>query len=359
MCKTFFHGTLYLVKIGIIRLSSLGDILHTLPLVATLKQSLPHCHITWVVEEEFAPLLTLCREVDRVVKVPLKKWGRSWLRTRTWEHFFSLKKELKNLRLEVTLDPQGLLKSGVVAQFTQAPKRIGFARDNSREGNFLFQHIKVPAKKEVNVTYKNHLLLSPLAIPWDKQLTWPTFTIPPLAKEKIRTFLAPLKLKKIVLVNPWSTVKLKELPLEQLKELCDHLYKKNGCRPLLMFGPQEEAMATSWAKVAPVHLGPKTNLIEAVALIQEGHEYIGCDSGPTYIAALLKKPTTVLFGPTNADRQALPFDNVRAVYSSYDCPTVKPSPITAPYRCAIKNCPNNLCMRQYRFDFLSSVPKNG
>lgn len=339
--------------------------MHTLPLVAQLKKSYPHCHITWVVQEEFADVLSLCREIDEVITIPLKAWTRQWIMPKVWvatlKNFWSLKKKLNALTLDVTLDPQGLLKSGIVVGFLGAPNRIGFARDNSREFNFLFNNVKVPSKKEVNIIRKNYLLIEALFTSVShnttidaksdfSQIASPHFDIPIKAKKKIRDFLIPLKLKKTVLVNPWSAVKLKELPFERFKTLCENLYQRNKSKPILMFGPQDKKKAESWSLSCPVHLATPTTLIEAVALISQCDYYIGCDTGPTYISAFLNKPTTALFGPTNAERQMPYLNNVKVRYSIYDCPTVKPEPITTPYRCAVK-CPNNLCMQKFEFDY--------
>ncbi len=337
------------MKIGIIRLSSLGDILHTLPLVARLKKDLPQAHITWIVEKDFSPLLTLCKEIDEIITVPLKEWRNNWWQKKTWKHVVAFKKKLSCLDLDITIDPQGLFKSGIIASFIKAPKRIGFSIDNSREFNFLFNNIKVRSKNEINIIYKNNLLLTPLSIQHPQEITLPSFNLPKADEGKIKQFFFSLNLKKKVLVNPWSAVKLKELPFEPLKHLCEQLYQKNASPPILMFGPKEKAIAKKYAKLIPVHLGLKTSLTEAASLINNCDEYIGVDSGPTYIAALLNKPTTILFGPTNDKRQSPYFDNVKTVYSSYDCPTVKSSPIVSPYRCAIKKCPNNLCMKNFKF----------
>ena len=338
------------VKIAIVRLSSLGDVLHTLPMVAKLKKQFPQSHITWFVEKEFSSVLTLCKEIDQVIPIPLKEWGKKWWQKKTWKQIHSFKKKIRQLNLDISIDPQGLLKSGVIVHFIKAPKRIGFTRDNVKELNFLFNNIKVFSKNEVNIIYKNLLLLTPLFSNGNHQeIARVRFNIPKKANDKVKQFLFPLKLKKKVLVNPWSAVLLKELPFQPLKNLCEQLYQKNNNKPILMFGPKEENMAKEYANSIPVYLSPNTNLTEAIALIDNCDEYIGVDSGPTHIAALLNKPTTILFGPTNAKRQSPNFENVQAIYSHYDCPTIKKSPIMSSYRCAIKNCSNNLCMQNFQF----------
>ena len=104
-------------KILLVKLSSLGDVLHNLPIVWDLRVRLPEARIDWVVEEAYVSLLTplLSREgfrgIDRIIPFGLRRWKKSLFRLQTWKEFFAFKKELQAVSYDVIIETQGLLKS--------------------------------------------------------------------------------------------------------------------------------------------------------------------------------------------------------------------------------------------------------
>src|SRR5688572_29339779 len=126
-------------RLLIARLSAVGDCVQTMPLACALRQRFPNAHITWVVEKAAAPLVATCEAVDRVIVLP-KRFVYSltmlrWLRT-----------ELRRERIDLSFDPQGLTKSGIVAWLSGAARRIGLARPAAREINPWLQTELVAAR---------------------------------------------------------------------------------------------------------------------------------------------------------------------------------------------------------------------
>ena len=107
-------------KILLVKLSSLGDVLHNLPIVWDLRARLPNAQIDWVVEEAYVGLLTplLTREgfrgVDRIIPFGLRRWKKNLFRLQTWKEFFAFKKDLQVVSYDVIIETQGLLKSALV-----------------------------------------------------------------------------------------------------------------------------------------------------------------------------------------------------------------------------------------------------
>src|SRR5262245_833143 len=123
-------------RILIVRLSAVGDCLQTMPLACALKDQLPGAFVAWAVEPAAAPLVAANDAIDRVIVVP-KRFIRSP------RALIGLRRELQEQRFDLTLDPQGLTKSGLVAWLSGSRRRIGFARPAAREINPFLQTERV------------------------------------------------------------------------------------------------------------------------------------------------------------------------------------------------------------------------
>lgn len=319
-------------------MSSLGDILHSMVIAKPLKEA--GYRVTWAVERRFKSVLSVFPDVDEVIAIDLKETSfslKSFLEARAF-----LKKEV----YDAVIDVQGLMKSALVTFFARSKVKIGFAFSNARELSYLFYGRRVEVSHLPNILDKNLELLSALNI-----------SIPPIPSYHIRIneayrakvegffYFADFGSKK-VLVNPWAGFYTKELPEAVLFDLLKEL-KRKGVNPVLMYGPDEKERAKRVAEKAAVRLQPETSFEELFALIDYFDEYVGCDSGPSFIASMLGKKTLLLFGPTNALRQAPVAPRVKILYSDYECPIVKKEPVLTPYRCLKKECKDPLCMKRY------------
>ncbi len=121
------------MRVVLVRLSALGDIVHTWPLAVALREADPRLHISWVVEEPFQPLVEGHPAVDAVFVTRTRAWRRRPLSASTRAETEILKTQFHELQPELTIDAQGLLKSAVVTRWTGARRRVGLARPWRRE----------------------------------------------------------------------------------------------------------------------------------------------------------------------------------------------------------------------------------
>src|SRR6185437_678568 len=160
-----------LLKIAIVKLSSLGDVIHALPVARALRRSRPGLHLTWIVEAREYALLNGHPDLDVVVPVDTRLWRRLiWRPTGARQVLGKvrrLKSRVRAARFDVAIDLQGLMKSGLLTAYTGAPLRIGFTADRCRERlNCLFTNRRVrPPARAVHVVDQYLALLGPLGIP--------------------------------------------------------------------------------------------------------------------------------------------------------------------------------------------------
>src|SRR5437763_8563774 len=129
-------------RIGLIKPSALGDVIHALPVLGALRHRFPHAHLTWVVNRAYEPLLKGHSALDATLP-----FDRGALRGGWWSaltHALRFGRELRAQRFDLVIDLQGLLRTGLMTAATGAPRRVGFA--NAREGANLFytQRVAVP-----------------------------------------------------------------------------------------------------------------------------------------------------------------------------------------------------------------------
>ncbi|MFQ5520255.1 MAG: lipopolysaccharide heptosyltransferase I [Candidatus Methylomirabilia bacterium] len=299
------------MKIAIIKLSSLGDVIHALPVAHALRRSFPSSHLTWFVEARVRPVLNDHPDLDEVVAVDTKKWRQLiWTVSgarEVWESLGALRLRLRDIRFDVAIDLQGLVKSGLLTAFTAAPLRIGFTLARCREPlNVLFTNRRVrPPGEAVHVVEEYLSLLTPLGVEDGR----PVFHLPQssVAEHAIDAFLAEQGLKpkdRLVALNPGAGRPQKCWPLTHFRRLAERLATEAGCRVLVLWGPAEMGLASVLGEgmmPRPV-LAPPTGLAELTALFRRCSLVVAADTGPLHLAAALGTPALGLYGPTRVRR---------------------------------------------------------
>ena len=133
-------------KILIIKSSSMGDIIHALPVAHDIRQALPDARIDWVAEESFADIPPLAPAVEKVYVTAFRRWRNSPFSVKTRREVSALKAELQAEHYDIVIDIQGLIRSGLVARWTKAPT-VGYTRQTIREplaAFFYQQHLDLP-----------------------------------------------------------------------------------------------------------------------------------------------------------------------------------------------------------------------
>lgn len=295
------------MNVVIVKLSSLGDVVHSLPVAATLRTYWPRARLTWLVERHEARILAGHPALDRVVAVDTRTWRRlptPLALARAWR---GLRRAVATLRpADITLELQGLLKTGVLAALTRAPLRIGFGPRDSREPlSVLGTNLRVGRPPRVHVVDQYLALLRPLGV------TDPVheFRLPrdPDAEARVDDWLTAAGVKtqdRLVVLCPGAGKPAKRWPPSRFGALAQWLVGQAGARAVVAWGPHERPLATAVAAAAAdlALVAPPTDLFELIALLRRAHLVVAGDTGPLHLAAALGRPCVGIFGPTRAWR---------------------------------------------------------
>ena len=263
-----------IADILVVRLGAMGDIVHALPAVASLKQSFPRSRLTWVVEPRWAALLEGNAFVDRVLVFDRRASGG--LR-RLW-------RELRALRFDFAVDFQGLIKSALVACAARTDRIYGFDHSIAREPlAALFYSHKVTARAVHRVDRNLELAAGAGA-----STRLRVFPLPPGRSE------GSLPAESFILASPLSGWTGKQWPLEYYVDLAARL-RATGI-PLVLNGPPAAHDTLAAVTGALVHISSVEGLIDAT---RRATAVVGVDSGPLHVAAALSKPGVAIFGPTD------------------------------------------------------------
>jgi heptosyltransferase I len=312
------------LKIAIVKLSSLGDVIHALPVARALRGAYPSAHLTWVVEAREYAILKEHPDLDQVLPVDTRLWRRlirhpAGLRE-LWDNLGRLRKRIRASGFDVTLDLQGLIKSGLLTAYTGAPLRIGFSPAWCRERlSCLFTNRHVtPPPTAVHVVEQYLTALGPLGV----ETAPPEFHIPPRphAERRMEQFLSELGIKRhdlLVALNPGAGREDKRWPVSHMRALAQRLGADPGIRILLLWGPDEIHMARQIRDgLEPTAiLAPATDLDELASLLRRCQLLVANDTGPLHLGAALGTPCLGLYGPTSAARNRPYGARCRAVQS--------------------------------------------
>lgn len=289
-------------RIAIIRLSSIGDVLHATPVARALKTAAPSCYLTWIVGEVAADLVKCNPFIDEVYVWSRERW-EAQLRHGQFRAALAMWRQLKNKfsaqPCDIALDVQGLFLSGMVTAATGAPRRIGLGR--TKEPNGLFMTEKAAEPQSPHVIRRYLSVLKPLDIATeDYQMT---LCIPPAAARFAGEFLAGHGITprdKVIVFIPSTTWPAKNWPPEYFAAAIDGL--ADGGRLILCGGPGDRGRAaeiSAMAKTAVIDATGKTSLLEMGALLARAQVVVTGDTGPLHMAIALGTPTVSLFGPTD------------------------------------------------------------
>jgi lipopolysaccharide heptosyltransferase I len=325
------------MRILIIKLGSIGDIVHTLPALAAVRAALPDSEISWAVERRSAEILRGNPMIDDLIEVDThtvrKGVGRAALA--------DIRRQFKGLRqsrFDVSIDFQGLLKSAMIGKISGARRRWGFSRGGLREPSsalLLTDTVAVPPR--INVIRKN-LLLAGGALGIDVPVSEFDF---PIATTDEHTAEADAIVKRgggdFAILNPGGGWVTKLWHAEKFGQLADRLWQEKGLVSVVATGPTETELA---AKVAANSRSGKTILAEPslkgfYELAKRARVYVGGDTGPTHLAVAAKAPVVGLFGPTEWWRNGSPNpDDVCVGRSDIACRT----------DCHRRTCSKWICM---------------
>ena len=295
----------------IVRLSAIGDVIHTIPLAAALKRRRPDCFLGWIVEKPASPLIVDNPLLDWVHVVP-----KGWLKSPGEVH--RLRRAAKAMRFDVAFDVQGLSKSAIAARLSGAPVRVGFTRGVGREiAPLLDNRLVVPRG-----VYVVDNILSLLSAIGDEAPDRPEFVFPPCPPDDKQGIDDYLREKRLTggycLMGPWSSLVGKCWPLGRFLELAEGLNAATGLVSLLLgHGKERDAVAAALAgrPGTPVLLAPDVSPAGVVELARHARLFVGCDSFPLHVADGVGCLAAGLFGITNPERVGPRGRNCRSLFA--------------------------------------------
>ena len=296
------------MRVLIVKLGSIGDVVHTLPALAALRRAMPQAEISWVVERQSSEILRDNPLLDRLIEVDTKALRRGLM---SGETLRAPRQQLRRLRasaFDVALDFQGLLKSASIARLSGARRVFGYSRAGLREPASAFLLSKtVAVPKQTHVIYKSLLLLQgALGISPAEALSFP---INVTVEEEAEAQEAAGKASgNYAILNPGGGWPTKLWSAERFGKLADLLWSNYGISSLVTYGPGELELAETVrrssvsGKAQPVNLSLKG----FYSLARGARVYVGGDTGPTHIAVAAGAPIVGLFGPTEWWRNGSP-----------------------------------------------------
>lgn len=256
----------------VVRLGAMGDILHALPAVASLKLSFPGRQLAWLVEPCWTPLLQGNPCIDRIIPLDTRR-SSTWIATR---------RELRTWQFTTAIDFQGLIKSAVAARLAGARHVFGFAQGEARESLAAFLYTdRISSSSVHRVDRALDLAVAAGATHLTKESP-----VPEGEPE------GNLPDGPFVLASPFAGWGSKQWPLEYFDELGAILRKEAGV-PLVV-------NAAPGAPISLCHAQPHfSGLAGLIHATRRAAAVIGVDSGPMHLAAALRKPGVAIFGPTD------------------------------------------------------------
>lgn len=304
-------GSPKIERLLIVRLSAMGDVIHTLPAAQALRETFPQAMIGWLVEERWAELLcspgTSHRGprsaqrplVDWVHTVNLAAWRKSLLTISTLQQIAKVWNDVRAARYDVAIDLQGAMRSAVLARWSGA--RVVFGAAEPRESPASLWYTRSAIARGVHVIEQSLSVAGTVA---GKKMDAPRVEFPrdATAEEHVARDLAQRGVREYAILNPGAGWGAKRWPAERYGLVAKAL-AANGVRSILNYGPGEENLAREAEVASEGTAQPmKCSIGELIALTRRSRLFIGGDTGPMHLAAALQVPVVAIFGPTDPAR---------------------------------------------------------
>lgn len=291
----------------IVRLGSLGDVVHAMPAAEALRRHVPGARIDWLVDPRYVELVKLSPAVDRAIPADTRAGLLALLRV-----ILGLRRE----GYEAAIDLQGLFKSAILARLSGARATLGFTRAHLREPGaaFFYTHTGDPGDV-AHVVHKNLALLAELGVRGPRASFQLDVPHTPTAAQA----LAPFGTEGFALLNPGAAWPNKQWGAERFGALAASLRRDVGVRSLVLWGPGEEALARGVvdASAGAADVSPPTTITDLCSIARHARIVVSGDTGPLHLAAAVGAPIVALFGPTLASRNG-PWSPADVVVSRTD-----------------------------------------
>jgi lipopolysaccharide heptosyltransferase I len=294
----------------VVRLGSLGDIVHTFPAVAALRETFPASEIIWLTHARYKTLVQSSGLASKI-------WTTE---TRSMSSLMKTIREIRDTSFDTTIDYQGLWKSASLPFLAGVKRRIGFSSESVREFGVPLLYTDRVRATSAHVADQNGELSKRAGA--KNAVADFRLDPPPLQHEELSKVSRGRDLEKYVVLSPGGGWRSKCWPPERFDALCKKIFESLSLRCVVNYGPDEEDLASTLSAAsddaAPVlfngDLGPLMSILRGAICV------VGGDTGPLHLAVALGTPVVALFGPTNPARNG-PYRNLSssasAAQSSY------------------------------------------
>lgn len=275
-----------------VRLSSLGDLVHTLPVVTALRSAYPDAQLDWLVDSRWSSLIHLVRGIHEVI--PLRPSVSGYLECMA---------RVRRAGYSCVIDFQGIYRSAALAWVSGAERRIGRDRNSARERGAARFYTDRVAPSGDHVAEMSMSLAVRAGAQSPVEMQFP-IEVPVQEIKQLRERLRREEAENYVVVSPGGGWKSKCWPAERFGALCAEVWRRYRIRSVINLAPGEEqlgeAVVANSLQAKPIVYCPA--LPELVALLSQALLLVGGDTGPLHLAAALGTRVVALFGPTNASR---------------------------------------------------------
>ena len=305
------EGSSNIERLLIVRLSAMGDVLHTLPAAQALREAFPSAMIGWIIEERWAELLCAPGTprrgprsaqrplVDWVHPVNLTGWRKSLFTISTAQQIAKVWNDVRTAHYDIAVDLQGAIRSGVLARWSGAGVVYGAAEP--REAPASLWYTRRAIARGAHVVEQNVSVVEAVA---ERKMKIPRAEFPRdvEAERRIERRLAEEAIGEFAILNPGAGWGAKRWPAERYGRVARAL-ADNGVRSILNCGPGENDLArAAEAASEGAAVSMQCSITELIALTRRARLFIGGDTGPMHLAAALQVPVVAIFGPTDPAR---------------------------------------------------------
>ncbi|MDB4099108.1 lipopolysaccharide heptosyltransferase I [Candidatus Thioglobus sp.] len=287
------------MKIAIVKLSALGDIIHTMIVLQYIKKYNPAIEIDWIVEEKYIELLESNRDINEVFTINLK-------RTKQKKSFFLLVRELIKVckfgPYDIVIDMQGLIKSSIISRLIPSKLTLGFDKFSAREKlASIFYNKTFQVDYDKNVIERNFELMK-FALDLPVQFEEVEDKLPFLYSNYKYSITSLSSTKKNIVLIPGASFAAKMYPVKSYKNLINSL----DANYFIVWGSENEKLLAEKIKNLTPHVNicEKLSIESLIFLVSQSDLVIGSDTGPTHMAWALNIPSITLFGATPGYRNS-------------------------------------------------------
>jgi lipopolysaccharide heptosyltransferase I len=290
-------------RILLVKPSSLGDVIHALPVLHALREHYPHARIDWLISSSIAPLLEGHEKLNDLLLFDRKQLGRFGRGVGPTKDLIRFVREIRSRRYDLVIDLQGLLRSGLMAWASGAKVRVGFK--SAREGAaMLYTHcIDDPDSHAVDRNMGVGKLLG-----WGDTVACFGFPLARPVRSDTRQWLSELGIvgdEHLVVVAPGARWETKVWPWDRFAEVINALHGRNEVHCLLIGSRDEVPLCERVAAQCgrpPINLAGQTSLPQLAAIVSLADLVLCHDSASMHLAVALDRPLVCITGPTNPIR---------------------------------------------------------